>query len=202
MPNRTKANHKSQNTNHFDKAPRKHQKPKRKPDKGLVMVYTGEGKGKTTAAFGTVLRALGSGMKVAMIQFIKGAWQSGEETALKKFSGCKVLKVGEGFTWDTKDFVRDAAKAEQGWLSAQKFILDSKTDLVVLDEINCCFDYGFLKIEPILEILKEKPVKKHVILTGRGAPKKLIQFADLVTEMKCIKHPYNSGIWAQRGIDF
>ncbi len=185
-----------------DKAPRKHQKPKRKPDKGLVIVYTGKGKGKSTAAFGTVLRALGYGMKVVVIQFIKGNWPSGEEAALKKFAECRFFKVGEGFTWDTKDFERDAAKAAQGWLLAQKFILDSKIDLVVLDEINCCFDYGFLKMDPVLQILKEKPLKKHVILTGRGAPKKLIQFADLVTEMKCVKHPYDQGIWAQKGIDF
>ncbi len=185
-----------------DKAPRTHKKPERKPDKGLVIVYTGEGKGKTTAAFGTVLRALGTGMRVAVVQFIKGAWISGEEIVLKKFKNFRLIKAGEGFTWDTKDFERDVSKAAQGWLLAQKLILDSKTDLVVLDEINCCLDYGFLKTESILQILQERPKKKHLILTGRGAPKKVIQFADLVTEMKCVKHPYQKGIWAQKGVDF
>ncbi len=185
-----------------DKAPRTHKKPKRAPDKGLVLVYTGNGKGKTTAAMGTAIRALGYGMRVAIVQFIKGEWPSGEEKALRKFKNCKFHKMGEGFTWDTKDFARDQTKALEGWKLAQKYILDPKIDLVVLDEINCCLDYGFLKTEDVLKVLRKKPKTKHVILTGRGAPKKLIQFADLVTEMKCVKHPYEQGIWAQKGIDY
>ncbi len=185
-----------------DQAPRKHAKPKRAPDKGLIVVYTGDGKGKTTAAMGTALRALGYGMKVAVVQFIKGTWPSGEEQALKKIKGCQFHKMGEGFTWDTKDFERDKLKADEGWKLAQKYIQDSKTQLVILDEINCCLKYGFLDLKDMLRALKKKPHMKHVFLTGRGAPKKLIELADLVTEMKCIKHPYDKGIWAQRGIDF
>jgi len=186
----------------LDKAPRKHKNPTRKPDKGLVMIYTGEGKGKTTSAMGTALRALGYGMSVSIVQFIKGNWPSSEEKAFKKFKNCHFHKMGEGFTWDTKDFARDQAKAEEGWALAQKYIFDSKTDLAVLDEINCCLQYGFLKVNDVLRALKKKPKMKHILLTGRGAPHKLIQFADLVTEMKCVKHPYDQGIWAQRGIDF
>ncbi len=185
-----------------DKAPRSHKMPKRQPDKGLVMIYTGGGKGKTTAAMGTVLRALGYGMKVAVVQFIKGTWPSGEEQALKKMKNCRFHKMGDGFTWDTKDFERDKLKAEAGWKLAQKYIQDDKTNLVVLDEINCCLEYGFLNLKDVLAVLSKKPHMKHVLLTGRGAPKKLIQFADLVTEMKCVKHPYDQGIWAQKGIDF
>lgn len=185
-----------------DKAPRIHKKPKRQPDKGLVMIYTGEGKGKTTAAMGTAARALGYGMRVAVIQFIKGSWPSGEEQAFKKFPKSSFHKMGEGFTWDTKNFERDVVKAGEGWNLAIKYILDSKTDLVILDEINCCLEYGFIDLKSVLAVLKKKPKMKHVLLTGRGAPKNLIQFADLVTEMKCVKHPYDQGIWAQRGIDF
>lgn len=189
--------------NKMDKAPRSHTKPKRVPDKGLVMVHTGGGKGKTTAAMGVALRALGYGMKVTVIQFIKGnQWPSGEERALKKFKNCSFYRMGEGFTWDTQNFDLDVAKAEEGWTLAKKFILNPKTDLVILDEINCCLEYGFLKLKDVLNVLRKKPKMKHVILTGRGAPKKLIKFADLVTEMKCIKHPYDQGIWAQKGIDF
>jgi cob(I)alamin adenosyltransferase len=185
-----------------DKAPRSHKKPKRQPDKGLVMVYTGGGKGKTTAAMGTVLRALGYGMKVAIVQFIKGSWLSGEEQALKKMKNCRFHKMGEGFTWDTKDFERDRQKAEEGWVLAKKYIQDKTTKLVVLDEINCCLDYGFLDLNDVMNVMKKKPRMKHVLLTGRGAPPKLIQIADLVTQMKCVKHPYDKGIWAQKGIDF
>ena len=110
--------------------------------------------------------------------------------------------MGGGFTWDTQDFNSDVAQAGKGWKLAKKLIHDKKTALVVLDEINCCLDYGFLDLKKVLAALKTKPKMKHVLLTGRGAPKKLIQFADLVTEMKCVKHPYQRGIWAQKGIDF
>ncbi len=185
-----------------DKAPRRHRKPRRMPDKGLIMVYTGDGKGKTTAAMGTAIRALGSGMKVAVLQFIKGSWPSGEEQILKKMKNCRFHKMGEGFTWDTKNFERDKLKAQQGWALAQKYVQDEKTHFVILDEINCCLDYGFLDIKDVLVLLKMKPRMKHVLFTGRGAPKKLIEFADLVTEMKCVKHPYEKGIWAQCGIDY
>lgn len=190
------------NKKNKDRAPRKHQKPKRRPDKGLVMVYTGDGKGKTTAAMGMAARAFGYGMCVAIIQFIKGPWPSGEESTFKKNKNCRFHKMGEGFTWDTKNLKRDKDVAEKGWVLAQKYLSDSKTDLVILDEINCCLEYGFLQTQDVLKALKAKPKMKHVLLTGRGAPAKLIQFADLVTEMKCLRHPYDQGIWAQRGIDF
>ncbi len=143
-----------------DKAPRQHKKPQRRPDQGRVMVYTGDGKGKTTAAIGTAFRALGYGMHVAVIQFIKGNWPSGEEKAFKKFARGSFFKMGEGFTWDTKNFERDKAKAGEGWKLAKKFIADSKTDLIVLDEINCCLEYGFLDLKTVLTVLKSKPKMK------------------------------------------
>ncbi len=185
-----------------DKAPRVHKNPERQPEKGLVMVYTGDGKGKTTAAMGMVIRALGHGVRVAIVQFIKGSWPSGEEKTLKKFKNCQFHKMGEGFTWDTKNFKRDSEKAQKGLEFAQKLILDSKINLVVLDEINCCLDYNFLKVNEVLKMLRKKHKMTHILLTGRGAPEKLMQFADLVTEMKCVKHPYKKGIWAQRGVDY
>lgn len=192
MPNKTKPT----------QAPRTHQKPKRRPDKGLVMIYTGDGKGKTTAAIGMAVRALGYGMRVAIIQFIKGPWPSGEESFLKKSKRCYFHKTGKGFTWDTKSIEQDKQTAQKGWKLARKYLLDSKKHLVILDEINCCLEYGFLDLKEILKVLKAKPKMKHVLFTGRGAPTKLIKLADLVTEMKCVTHPYDQGIWAQKGIDF
>lgn len=186
-----------------DKAPRTHRLPQAQKPRGLVMVNTGDGKGKSTAAFGTALRALGQGRSVAVVQFIKGKWKTGEEKAAR-FFGKKFQfhAFGEGFTWQTKDFEKDTALARRGWKKAAGFIRDKKHSLVILDEINCCFLYNFLDVRVVLRELKKRPVTKHVFLTGRGAPAALMRYADLVTEMKNIKHPYDKGFIAQAGIDF
>jgi cob(I)alamin adenosyltransferase len=187
----------------MDKSPRKHKNIKKNIKKGLIIVNTGGGKGKSTAAFGTALRALGTGYKVAIVQFIKGKWKTGEAEALKKFGKqCQLLPMGDGFTWNTQDFEKDVQTAEKTWDKCCQFLHDDIHELVIFDEINYTMKYNFLKIDQVIEQLKKKPPLKHVILTGGGAPRKLINLADLVTEMKCIKHPYNQGIKAQRGIEF
>lgn len=185
-----------------DKAPRHHRVPKRRPvKKGLILVNTGSGKGKSTAAFGTAMRAAGCGMKVAVIQFIKGKWKTGEEASAKKL-GIRFVPMGEGFTWDTKSFARDVRAAKRAWTLCKKLMNDRTHHLVVFDEINYCLKYNFLDVREVLEALSRKPVLKHVFLTGGGAPQELLDAADLVTEMKCIKHPYEKGVLAQRGIEF
>lgn len=169
----------------------------------MIIVHTGDGKGKSTAAFGTAVRAMGQGYKVAIVQFIKGSWKTGEAEFFRKFKDrCHLYAMGEGFTWDTKDFKRDAAAAQRAWEKCQKLLHDNAHQLVIFDEINCAMAYNFLDVKKVVAELKKKPSLKHVILTGRGAPKELIDLADLVTEMKCIKHPYSKGIKAQPGIDY
>ena len=187
-----------------DKAPRGHQNPERKQiKKGLIIVNTGGGKGKTTAAFGTAFRALGRGNKVAMVQFIKGVWKTGEVEAAKKFGDdFKIFTMGEGFTWNTQNFERDVQKAREAWEKCREILHDKIHSLVIFDELNYVLKYNFLDVNEIIAELQKKPAMKHVILTGGGAPKKLIQMADLVTEMKCIRHPYQQGILAQPGIDY
>jgi len=185
-----------------DKAPRQHRIPKKKPvKKGLILVNTGNGKGKSTAAFGTAMRAAGCGMKVAIIQFIKGKWKTGEEQSAKKL-GIQFIPMGEGFTWDTQSFKRDVRAARRAWKLCKRMMQDKTHHLVIFDEINYCLKYNFLETKEILKALAKKPPLKHVCLTGGGAPQELIDFADLVTEMKCVKHPYEQGILAQRGIEF
>jgi cob(I)alamin adenosyltransferase len=185
-----------------DKAPREHRIPKKRPvKKGLILVNTGGGKGKSTAAFGTAMRAAGCGMKVAVIQFIKGKWKTGEEKSAKKL-GIKFIPMGEGFTWDTQSFDRDVRAAKRAWKLCQKMMKDKTHHLVVFDEINYCLKYNFLDVKEVLQALAKKPPMKHVFLTGGGAPQELIDAADLVTEMKCIKHPYEQGVLAQQGIEF
>lgn len=187
----------------IDRALRKFRNLKTPQKKGLIVINTGDGKGKTTAAFGTVFRALGRGYRVAVVQFIKGPWNSGEVNALKKF-GKKVEfhSVGEGFTWLTQDFKRDQIVAQQGWEKCLKLLREKKHDLFLFDEILYALKYRFLKEGEILRGLKHKSSKAHLILTGRSASRKLISMADLVTEMKNIKHPYKKGIIAQPGIEF
>ncbi len=185
-----------------DKAPRKHRIPKNKHvKKGLILVNTGDGKGKSTAAFGTAMRAAGCGMKVAVVQFIKGKWKTGEEKSAKKL-GIQFVPMGEGFTWDTQNFERDVATAQKAWKKCLELMMDQEHHLVIFDEINYCLKYNFLDIPQVISALKRKPPLKHVFLTGGGAPQELIDAADLVTEMKCIKHPFHSGILAQQGIEF
>ncbi len=170
--------------------------------KPMLMVYTGTGKGKSTAAFGTILRALGHGYKVGVVQFIKGAWATGEQKALERFENLITYKVGgEGFTWDTQDRERDIAKARSAWETALILLRDPSYHLIVLDELNIVLRYDYLPLEEVLQTLEARNM--HVIVTGRNAAKPLIEIADLVTEMQLVKHPFREqGIKAQKGIEF
>jgi cob(I)alamin adenosyltransferase len=172
-------------------------------EKGLVIVHTGKGKGKSTAAFGLALRAIGQGFKVGVVQFVKGRWESGERDALARFGDAITVAVmGEGFTWETQDRARDIKAAQAAWAAAKEMILAPSPDLVVLDEINIALRYEYLPVADIIATLAQKPLMKHVVLTGRNAPAALIEAADLVTEMTEIKHPFRAGVKAQRGIEF
>jgi cob(I)alamin adenosyltransferase len=173
-------------------------------EKGLIIVNTGTGKGKTTAALGMVLRSLGHGYKVAIVQFIKGAWEPAEKAILARFEDqLEFHAMGEGFTWDTQDRDRDIATAERAWEKALSYIANPEYRLVLLDEVNIALKLGYLSPETVIAGLAKKPPLSHVILTGRGAPQSLIDVADLVTEMTLIKHPYREqGVSAQPGIEF
>lgn len=173
-------------------------------EKGVLLVHTGPGKGKSTAAFGLALRALGHGWRIGVVQFIKGAWQTGERDALMRF-GDQVSwhTMGEGFTWETQDRARDVAAAGAAWEKAKELIRDERNSMVLLDEINIALRYDYLDINEVVEFLKnEKPYMTHVVLTGRNAKDELIEIADLVTEMELIKHPFRSGIKGQPGVEF
>jgi len=186
-----------------DKAPRSHRGIKPFKKRGLILVHTGNGKGKTTAAFGTALRAIGRGYKVAMVQFIKGKWKTGEVEAAKTFgSQFKIFSMGEGFTWETKNYEQDVKTTRRAWEKCRELLHDKEHQLVIFDEINYCLQYNFLDPKEVVAELKKKPPLKHVILTGGGAPEAIVQIADLVTEMKGIKHPYEKGIKAQPGIEY
>jgi cob(I)alamin adenosyltransferase len=173
-------------------------------EKGLIIVNTGNGKGKTTAALGMVMRSLGHGYKVAIVQFIKGAWEPAEKAVLSKWSDqLEFHAMGEGFTWDTQDRERDIEKATAAWATSLEYILNPEYRLVLLDEVNIALKLGYLNVETVIEGLARKPADSHVILTGRGAPEQLIAIADLVTEMSLIKHPFREqGVKAQAGIEF
>jgi cob(I)alamin adenosyltransferase len=173
-------------------------------DKGLIIVHTGNGKGKTTAALGMVLRSLGHGYQVAIVQFIKGAWEPAEKAIFSRFSNqLEFHAMGEGFTWETQDRERDIQKANAAWSKGLEFISNPSFKLVLLDEINVALKLGYLKVEEVLAGLEQKPSQSHLILTGRGAPPELIARADLVTEMTLIKHPLREqGIKAQPGIEY
>lgn len=173
-------------------------------EKGLIIVNTGNGKGKTTAALGMVMRSLGHGYKVAIVQFIKGAWEPAEKAVLSKWSDqLEFHAMGEGFTWDTQNRERDIEKATAAWTTSLEYILDPEYRLVLLDEINIALKLGYLEVDTVIAGLSRKPTESHVILTGRGAPKQLIAIADLVTEMSLVKHPFREqGVKAQPGIEF
>jgi len=173
-------------------------------EKGLVIVNTGNGKGKTTAALGMVLRSLGHGYRVAIVQFIKGAWEPAEKVVLNRWADqLEFYAMGEGFTWETQDRERDIQKASEAWQTALTFIRNPDFRLVLLDEVNVALKLGYLSVEEVLAGLEQKPTDSHVILTGRGAPPALVERADLVTEMTLIKHPFREqGIKAQPGIEF
>jgi len=172
-------------------------------DKGLIIVHTGAGKGKSTAAFGMVLRALGHGFRVAMVQFSKGTRASGERTALARFGDqVALVTAGEGFSWETADRSRDAAAARAGWARAEAFLADPAFRLVVLDEINVMLRHNHLPLPEVLAALAARPPGMHVVLTGRNAPPQVVARADLVTEMTMVKHPARAGIRAQPGIEY
>ncbi|HEX9462792.1 MAG TPA: cob(I)yrinic acid a,c-diamide adenosyltransferase [Alphaproteobacteria bacterium] len=172
-------------------------------DTGVVIVHTGKGKGKSSSAFGMVMRCLGHEMPVGIVQFIKGAWTTGEAKFLAKFPELVTIRtMGEGFTWETQDRARDIAAAERAWAVAAEMLADPSYAMVVLDEINVALRYEYLKLEPVLAALAARPKRQHVVLTGRSAPDPLIEAADLVTEMSLVKHPFRSGIKAQAGVEF
>ena len=172
------------------------------PGRGLVLVHTGDGKGKSSSAFGVITRALGWGHKVAVVQFIKGKWVSGERQFFNKLGSVDWHTMGEGFTWDTQDKARDIAAAEAAFDRASELMTSGDYDLVVLDEINIALRYDYLSVDAVIEALKSRSQRTSVILTGRDAKSELCDFADLVSEMREVKHPFKSGIKAQRGIDF
>jgi cob(I)alamin adenosyltransferase len=170
--------------------------------RGLLVVYTGHGKGKTTAALGMVFRALGRGMRVTVVQFIKGKWKTGERLFAEKVPELRFHVMGLGFTWESDDLGRDKAAARAAWETARTEILSGERDLVVLDEITYAFHYDFVELGEVLEVLRARPPQVHVVVTGRNAPESLVEVADLVTEMTLVKHPFESGIKAQLGVDF
>jgi cob(I)alamin adenosyltransferase len=174
-------------------------------EKGLIIVHTGAGKGKSSSGFGMILRCVAHGMPCAVVQFIKGAWDTGERRLLTTHFAdlCQFHAMGEGFTWETQDKTRDIAAARAGWEKAKELIRDPAIRLVLLDEINIALRYDYLDSGEVLEFLRtEKPPLTHVVLTGRNAKEELIEAADLVTEMTLVKHPFRSGIKAQPGVEF
>ncbi|WP_439560894.1 cob(I)yrinic acid a,c-diamide adenosyltransferase [Roseinatronobacter sp.] len=174
-------------------------------EKGLIIVHTGAGKGKSSSGFGMIMRCIAHGMPCAVVQFIKGNWSTGERDFLRtRFAGeCTFIVSGEGFTWETQDRDRDIAAARAGWDQAKALIRNPDIRFVLLDEINIALRYDYLPLQEVLEFLRtEKPPMTHVVLTGRNAKPELIEMADLVTEMTLIKHPFRDGIKAQKGVEF
>ena len=171
--------------------------------KGLLIVNTGPGKGKSTAAFGLVLRALGHGHHVGVVQFIKGAWNTGEKRALERFSDLLSWhSMGEGFTWETQDRERDIAAAKRAWDQVLEFMNDPKIKLVLLDELNIALRYEYLPLLEVVDVLSNRRPDLHIIVTGRNAKPEMIEAADLVTEMGMVKHHFSAGVKAQKGIEF
>ncbi|ANT61677.1 cob(I)yrinic acid a,c-diamide adenosyltransferase [Salipiger sp. CCB-MM3] len=174
-------------------------------EKGLILVHTGPGKGKSSSGFGMIMRCIAHGMPCAVVQFIKGTWVTGEAKMLReRFADeCRFFVSGEGFTWETQDRERDIAAAQRGWEIAKEQILDPENRFVLLDEINIALRYDYLDIDEVVSfLLEQKPPMTHVCLTGRNAKPELIEAADLVTEMTAVKHPFRDGIKAQKGVEF
>jgi len=174
-------------------------------EKGLIIVHTGAGKGKSSSGFGMILRCVAHDMPCAVVQFIKGAWDTGERRILEGSFGdlCQFHAMGEGFTWETQDKARDIEMAGKGWEKAKELIRDPEIRMVLLDEINIALRYDYLDIAEVVAFLRaEKPEMTHVVLTGRNAKEELIEVADLVTEMTLVKHPFRSGIKGQKGVEF
>lgn len=172
-------------------------------EKGLLIVHTGKGKGKTTAALGMVVRAIGHGKKVGVVQFVKGAMTTGEKVVFDAFPDNVEFKpMGEGFTWNTQDRARDIELSREAWEEVKRMVADPAYDMVLADELNIVLRYDYLPLDEVIEVLTGRDEMKHVIVTGRNAPEPLMEAADLVTEMTLVKHPFRSGVKAQAGIEF
>ncbi len=172
-------------------------------ERGLIVVHTGKGKGKTTAAMGLVMRCIGHGFRVGIVQFVKGVWETGERAVLRRFPDLVTVKaMGEGFTWETQDRERDVAAAQRAWEAGKEMIADPSYKLVLLDELNIVMRYDYLPLDEVIATLRDKPRDLHVVVTGRNAKDELIEIADLVTDMTQIKHPFRGGVKAQAGIEF
>ncbi|WP_035052069.1 cob(I)yrinic acid a,c-diamide adenosyltransferase [Andreprevotia chitinilytica] len=172
-------------------------------EKGLLIVHTGTGKGKSSAAFGMGLRTVGHGMRLGVVQFIKGALHTAERDLLGGFDNCDFHTMGDGYTWNTQDRERDVATARKGWDEARRMIESGDYQMVILDELNIVLKYDYLPLDEVLAVFKARPAMLHIVVTGRHAPDALIEAADLVTEMKLVKHPYHEqGIKAQQGVEF
>ena len=177
-------------------------------EKGLLIVHTGKGKGKSTAAFGLAARAIGNGMRVGVVQFVKGKWRTGERAVLERFPDrVTVRTMGEGFTWETQDRARDIRAAQAAWAVSREMIAAARApepayDMVILDELNIVLRYGYLPLDEVVAELRARPPMLHVVVTGRNAAAPLIEAADLVTEMTMVKHPFRAGVKAQKGIEF
>jgi cob(I)alamin adenosyltransferase len=170
-------------------------------DRGVLIVNTGNGKGKSTSAFGMAARALGHGMRVGIVQFIKGSFSTGEEAFFRRFPEVTYHVMGEGFTWETQDRERDIRAARAAWDLSKQFLTDTRFQLVVLDELNIALKYSYIPLGEVLEVLRARPASQHVVVTGRAAPPELIEIADTVTEMNVIKHAFTAGIRAQKGVE-
>ncbi len=176
-------------------------------EKGLLIVHTGKGKGKSTAAFGLAARAIGNGLKVGIVQYVKGKWETGERVVMEAFSDQVTIRtMGEGFTWETQDRARDIAAARAAWEASKEMIEAARGeggyDMVILDELNIVLRYDYLPLDEVLAVLAAKPDDLHVVITGRNAKPERIEAADLVTEMTMVKHPFRAGVKAQKGIEF
>ncbi|MGQ3178578.1 MAG: cob(I)yrinic acid a,c-diamide adenosyltransferase [Blastomonas fulva] len=184
-------------------AARERMQAKRTLERGLLIVHTGNGKGKSSSAFGMAIRSLGWGMKVGIVQYVKGAWETGEKNFFQANPDLLTFKVmGEGFTWDTQDRARDIEAARAAWERSKELILDPEYDFIILDELNIVLRQDTLPIDEIIAFLKERPLTKHVCITGRSAKPELIEIADLVTEFEEVKHPFKAGFKAQKGVEY
>lgn len=198
----------AQNARHADKMRKKHAArdtimETKTREKGLLIVHTGKGKGKTSAALGMVVRAIGHGMKVGVVQFIKGAMTTGEKAVFDAFpNNVEFRPMGEGFTWNTQDRARDIAVTRVAWEEVERMIADPSYHMVLADELNIVLRYDYLPLDEVMDVLAARGEMKHVIVTGRNAPEVLVEAADLVTEMTMVKHPFRSGVKAQAGIEF
>ena len=170
-------------------------------ERGVVIVNTGNGKGKSTAGFGMIARALGHGMNVGVVQFIKGSFSTGEEAFFRRFPEVSYHVMGEGYTWETQNKEQDIAAAASAWDKARALLQDDSITVVLLDEMNIALKYQYVQLEDVFAALRNRPAQQHVVITGRGAPDSLIEFADTVTEMHLVKHAYNAGVKAQNGVE-